>query len=136
MKSPGKVYLIDTNIVLRYLLDDHKIHSEKVKAFLLQVSHGKRKVEIPAVVVVECIYVLEKFYTVPRNEIVESISRILNFTGIVNADRSEILEALIKYKSSNADIVDCILAAQSSPEKVVVSFDKDLEKLKAVIETL
>jgi predicted nucleic-acid-binding protein len=136
MKSPGKVYLIDTNIVLRYLLDDHKIHSAKAKAFLLQVSHGKRKVEIPAVVIVECIYVLEKFYTVPRNEIVESISRILNFTGIVNADRSEILEALLKYKTSNTDIVDCILAAHSSPEKVVVSFDKGLEKLKAVIETL
>ena len=56
--------------------------------------------------------------------------------GIVNADRSEILKALLKYKASNTDIVDCILAAQSSSEKVVVSFDRDLEKLKAVIETL
>ena len=30
------------------------------------------------------------------------------------------------------DIADCILAAHSSPGKVVVSFDKDMKKLKAV----
>jgi predicted nucleic-acid-binding protein len=103
---------------------------------MLQVSRGKKKVEIPAIVIAECIYVLEKFYEVPRNEVVESISGILSFTGIVNTDRSEILEALLKFKKSNTDIVDCILAAYSSSDKVVVSFDKDLEKLKAVTETL
>ncbi len=136
MESPEKVYLIDTNAILRYLLDDHETYSPKAKTFMLQVSQGKKKVEIPAVVAVECIYVLEKYYAVPRNEIVESISAILNFSGVVNTDRSEILEALLKFKTSNTDIVDCILAAQSSPEKPVVSFDKDLEKLNAVSEKL
>ena len=136
MKLPEKVYLVDTNVILRYLLNDHKTYSPKAKAFMLQVSQGKKKVEIPAMVITECIYVLEKFYEVPRDEVVESISGLLNFTGIVNTDRSEILEALLKFKTSNADIVDCILAAHSSSEKVVVSFDKDLKKLKAVIETL
>ncbi len=136
MESPEKVYLIDTNVILRYLLEDHETQSPKAKAFMLQVSQGKKKIEIPAVVAVECIYVLEKYYAVPRNEIVESISAVLNFSGVVNTDRSEILEALLKFKTSNTDIVDCILAAQSSPEKPVVSFDKDLEKLKAETETL
>jgi len=60
----------------------------------------------------------------------------MNFSGIVNPDRSEIFEALLKYNSTNIDIVDCILAAHSSPEKIVVSFDKDMLKLKAVSETL
>ena len=136
MESPEKVYLIDTSVILRYLLEDHETYSPKAKAFMLQVSHGKKKVEIPAVVVVECIYVLEKYYAVPRNEIVESISAILNFSGVVNTGRSEILEALLKFKTSNTDIVDCILAARSSPDKPVISFDKDLEKLKAETETL
>jgi hypothetical protein len=44
----------------------------------------------------------------------------LNFSGIVNPDKSEILEALIKYEASNADIVDCLLAASSAPDRVVV----------------
>jgi predicted nucleic-acid-binding protein len=78
---------------------------------------------------------MEKYYEIPKTEIVEKLSGILNFSGIVNPDRSEILEALLKYENSNIDIVDCILAACSSPEKVVISFDKDMKKLKAVSET-
>ena len=36
----------------------------------------------------------------------------------------------------NIDIVDCILAAYSSNSKIVISFDKDLKKLKAIREPL
>ena len=136
MKSPQKVYLIDTNVILRYLLGDHAEFSPKAKVFMSDISEGTKKAEIPDVVIVECIYVMEKYYEIPKNEIVEKISGILNFSGIVNPDRSEILEALLKYEDSNIDIVDCILAAHSSSEKVVISFDNDMKKLKAVVETL
>ena len=135
MKLPRKVYLIDTNVVLRYLLGDHPEFSPKAEAFMFDVSKGVKKAEILDVVIVECIYVMEKYYEIPKTEIVEKLSGILNFSGIVNPDRSEILEALLKYEDSNIDIVDCILAARSSPEKVVISFDKDMQKLKAVSET-
>ena len=135
MKLPRKVYLIDTNVVLRYLLGDHPEFCSKAEAFMLDVSNGIKKAEILDVVIVECIYVMEKYYGIPRNEIVEKLSGILSFSGIVNPDRSEILEALLKYENSNNDIVDCILAARSSPEKIIISFDKDMKKLKAVSET-
>jgi predicted nucleic-acid-binding protein len=135
MKQQKKVYLIDTNIILRYLLDDHKVHSPKAGAFMAAVFEGTKKAEIPDVVIVECIYVMGKHYKISRSEISAKLSGILNFSGIVNSDRSEILEALL-YGCTNIDIVDCILAAHSSAEKVVVSFDKDMKKLKAVIEIL
>ena len=136
MKSLEKVYLVDTNVILRYLLGDHPEFSPRAEVFMLDVSQGVKKAEIPDVVIVECIYVMEKYYEIPKNEIVDKLSRILNFSGIVNPDRPEILKALLKYENSKIDIVDCILAAHSSPEKVVISFDKDMKKLKAVSETL
>jgi predicted nucleic-acid-binding protein len=136
MKLPQKVYLIDTNVVLRYLLGDHREFSPKAEAFMSDVFEGTKKAEIPNVVIVECVYVMEKYYGIPKSEIAEKLIGILNFSGIVNSDRSEILEALLKYDSLNMDIVDCILAARSSPEKVVISFDKDMGKLKAVTERL
>ncbi|MBW2116300.1 MAG: PIN domain-containing protein [Deltaproteobacteria bacterium] len=135
MKLPQKVYLIDTNVVLRYLLGDHPEFSPKAEAVMTDVSTGSKKAEILDIVIVECVYVMEKFYKIPKTEIVEKLSSLLNFTGIVNPDRSELLEAVLKFKDSNVDIVDCILAACSSPEKVVISFDKDMKKLKAVSET-
>ena len=136
MKLPEKVYLIDTNVILRYLLGDHAELSPKAEAFMMDVSEGAKPAEILDVVIVECIYVMEKYYQIPKAEIVDKLSKILSFAGIVNPDRPEILNALLKYENSNIDIVDCILAAKSSPAKVVVSFDKDMKRLKAVSEIL
>jgi len=136
MQPPEKVYLIDTNVILRYLLDDHKRFSPRAKAFMQDVAKGAKKAELPSVVVVECVYVMEKFYEIPKNEIVDKLSRILNIRGIVNPDKSEILDALVKYENSGADIVDCMLAAKSSSQQVIVSFDKDFKKLKATSEKL
>lgn len=104
------------------------------------VGRKDEKAEIIDVVIVECIYVMEKYYQIPKNEIVGKLSGILNFSGIVNPGKSEILEALLKYEDLDIDIdidiVDCILAAYSSHSKIVISFDKDLEKLKALREPL
>ncbi len=136
MKLPEKVYLIDTNVILRYLLGDHAEFSRKAEAFMLDVSKGVKKAEILDIVIVECIYVMEKYYKIPKTEIVNKLGGILNFSGVVNTNKAEILNALLKYENSNADIVDCILAARSSPAKVVVSFDKDMKKLKAFSEIL
>ena len=136
MQQPEKVYLIDTNVILRYLLDDHKRFSPKAKAFIQDISKGIKKAEIPSEVMVECIYVMEKFYEIPKFEIVDKLSRIYNIKGIVNPDKSEILDALARYENSSADIVDCILAAKSSPHRPIVSFDKDFKKLKATSEKL
>ncbi len=136
MKLPEKVYLIDTNVVLRYLLGDHAEFSPRAESFMSELFQETKKAELLNVVMVECIYVMEKFYEIPRGEIVDKLSGILNFPGIVNSDKSELLKALLKYGSSNIDIVDCILAAYSSTGKVVISFDKDMQKLKAVCESL
>ncbi len=136
MQPPEKVYLIDTNVILRYLLNDHKRFSPKAKAFIQDLAKGLKKAELQSFVVVECVYVMEKFYEIPQNEIVDKLSRILNIKGIVNPDKSEILVALVKYENSKADIVDCMLAAKSSPQRVVVSFDKDFKRLKAICEKL
>ena len=136
MKLPKKVYLIDTNIILRFLLGDHSELSPKATAFMSKVANGTIKAEILDIVMAECIYVMEKFYQVPREKISEKLSKILNFSGIVNSNRSELLQALLKFETSNTDIVDCVLAAMSSSSRGVVSFDKDMEKLKAVTEIL
>lgn len=136
MKQPKKVYLIDTNIILRFLLGDHPELSPKATAFMSRIADGTIKAEILDVVTAECVYVMEKFYQIPREKISEKLSKIFNFSGIVNLNRSEMLQGLLNFETSNVDIVDCVLAAMSSSSRVVISFDKDMMKLKAVTESL
>ena len=131
-----KTYLIDTNVVLRYLLDDHETFSPKAKRFMIKLSDNTISSEIPAVVIVECVYVMEKFYKIPKNEIVDKLCAILSFSGIANADKKNLIAALIEYGRTNVDIVDCILAAESSSTRISISFDKDFKKLNCAYEQL
>jgi predicted nucleic-acid-binding protein len=61
------------------------------------LAKGLKKAELQSVVVVECVYIMETFYEIPKNEIVDKLSRILNIQGIIISDKSEILAALAKY---------------------------------------
>jgi predicted nucleic-acid-binding protein len=131
---PEKVYLIDTNVVLRFLLDDHETFSPKAKRFMQEVYNKDRVAVLPAVVIVECVYVLERFYRAQRRDITDKLSRLLTYPGIVNSDKAALLKALRLYFHSGTDVVDCILAASSSEHSLIVSFDKDFKKLKAHIE--
>ncbi|OGP64502.1 MAG: hypothetical protein A2169_10115, partial [Deltaproteobacteria bacterium RBG_13_47_9] len=111
MTLPQKVYLIDTNVILRYLLSDHQTFSPRAEAFFKKVADDEKRAQIPAVVIMECVYVLEKFYKAPSPEIVDALTQILGLKGIANTDKSEIIRALLCYKDHGADIVDCLLAA-------------------------
>jgi len=136
MKSPAKIYLVDTNVILRYLLGDHPQFSPRADVFFQDIYEGVKKAEILDVVLVECVYVMEKYYRIPKAGITARLSGILNFQGIVNTDKSQALSALLKYEATNTDIVDCILAAASTEARPVISFDSDMKKLKAVTEAL
>lgn len=136
MKTHGKIYLVDTNIILRFLLGDHEVLSRKSTIFMKDVESGHKTVEIHATVLVECTYVMEKYYNIPRDEIADTLCGVLTFSGVINKDKKELLIALIEYGKSKIDIVDCLLAALSSTEKVVVSLDKDFTRLNCVFEQL
>jgi len=120
MKSPAKIYLVDTNVILRYLLGDHPQFSPRADVFFQDIYEGVKKAEILDVVLVECVYVMEKYYRIPKAEITARLSGILNFQGIVNTDKSQALSALLKYEATNTDIVDCILAAASTEARPVI----------------
>ena len=129
-------YLLDTNVILRYLLDDHPEFSPKASQFMADVSKGKAKAEFPDIVLMECVFVMERHYNVPRSLVVDRLTRIINFEGIINTKKAILLNALLNYKKHNIDIVDCLLCAYSSKDRMVISFDKDFKKLNAFWKNL
>ena len=126
MRRP-KVVLPDTNVVLRYLLRDHEAHYALASEFFEAVREGKRQAVLLEGVLVECVYVLTKFYQVPRSEAAGKLHDLLQYKGIRNLDRQELLDALKRYAETKLDIVDCILLAKGMAEHTeVFSFDADL----------
>jgi len=124
-------YVVDANVILRYLLSDHPEHYQKAVQFMGQVKLGEVEAFIPEGVLVECVYVLLKFYKVPRSEIAQSLENILNYKGIINDNRTILIKGLRLFQEKNVDIVDALVYMISKENNwLSFTFDKDLGRLE------
>ena len=122
-------FLPDTNVVLRYLMRDVPEQFELATGFFAQVRTGKKKALILESILVECIYILTKFYQVPKKEAAEAMGGLLQYKGVVNKDKAALSAALALYADKNLDLVDCVLIAQALHGTAqIFSFDKALNK--------
>lgn len=127
MKS---TYVVDANVILRYLLADHPEHFRQAAQFMGQVKSGEVLAFIPEGVLVECVYVLLKFYKVPREEIVRNLETVMNYKGIINENRSVLITGLRLFQEKNVDIVDAIVQGISKERGwAAFTFDRDLDRL-------
>ena len=128
MKS---IFVIDANVILRYLLADHAEYFQKARDFFDSVKVDKSKGYIPESVVVECVYVLLKVYRIPRAEIAESLAGVLRYKGILNENTALLLESLRLFHQKNVDIVDALIHVTAKARGWQnFSFDLDLQKLE------
>ncbi len=124
-------WLPDTNAILRYLLEDNAAHFRESSDLFEKVRSGASKALILECVIVECVYVLVKYYKVPRGDAADRLESILGYKGIVNSDRMELIRALRLFADKSLDIVDCVLFAKSrAQDRALFSFDEKLKKLK------
>ncbi len=124
--------IVDANVVLRYLLDDHTELSAKAADIL-----ERHSVTLPVEVGCELVYVLQKVYAVERKEIQQQLGALLN-EGLVNMDQSAVfLKALECYGDSTLDFVDTLLwAYQILERQEVFTFDgKLLKQLQRTAES-
>jgi len=131
MKLRRKAGFLDTNVLLRFLLDDDSAQSPLAYSFFKQLEDGAVSAKLEDVVLAEAVWVLEKGYRVPRNEISRLLSSIVSLKGVACRGKRNVLEALSQFGSTSCDIVDCILAAKARGKGApVISFDADLKKLR------
>ena len=118
--------LIDANVILRYLLKEPLDQAEKARAVIEAGAFTTMEV------MSEVVYVLQKVYSINRNEISEAVTEVASDIAF---DEYEILILAMEFfRARNLDFVDCVLAARSVVEKDdVFSFDK---KLTSFINTL
>ena len=114
--------LLDANVVLRYLLNDHEQMSAQAEKYIQEES-ACVTIEVAA----EVVYVLSKVYSVERNKISESVKCILNQ---ISCTEPEVLQAALSiYGETSLDFVDCVLCAYHAIKGYEIrTFDKKLMK--------
>ncbi len=120
--------LIDTNVIIRFLVGDHQEHYKKAAAFFLDVEHNHISGILPEAVFAESVFVLEKVYKVGRTEIADLLSKLIDLKGLKSNPLHIYQHALSIYGNKKIDIVDCLLLAHHElHQHEIFSFDKDLE---------
>jgi predicted nucleic-acid-binding protein len=102
----NKKIFVDTNIFLRYLINDNISISDKIEEIFRKASFGKILLVTNSLVIMEIIFVLESFYDKSKQEIETAVLKIMNTKGLEVKDSGLILAALNFYVYKNIDFVD------------------------------
>ena len=122
------IYLIDANVIIRFLVGDHKEHLEISSIFFEEIERGEREVEILDSVLMEVFFVLTKFYKIAKREVIDDLKKIIALRGVVG-DKILLIEVLNIIESKNIDFVDALICAKSKLYGYgKLSFDTDVQK--------
>ena len=123
------VYLLDTNIIIRFLTGDDEKYLQKSIEYFKQIESSKLLVEILDGVLMEAFFVLTKFYKLPKDEVISDLKTILALDGVINTNKIILFETLSIIENKNIDFVDALICAKTKLENYKkLSFDKDLDK--------
>jgi predicted nucleic acid-binding protein len=126
-------YLLDANIIIRLLRNDHAVHSVKATALFKRAATGEIALEITAVTAAEVVYVFQSLYKAERARTADAVLRVLGLPGVSDAHAPWLASALELYRDTHVDAPDCFLAAQAKHAgKSMVSFDRDFKKFPDV----
>lgn len=115
---------LDTNIVLRYLLDDIPEQTEKTRNVI-----AKSPCYVTDVVLTEIVYVLERVIEMERADIANLVKAFLSLPNLIYNDYF-LDEAIDLYFTKNSlSFVDCYAATEAKVyNNTLVTFDKALAK--------
>lgn len=126
-----KKIIVDANIVIRFLLNDHPTLSSRAKAIFLKAQQGKIIIYIDEVILAEVIWTLSSFYKIKKLDIVDRLEKLLLQNWIINPKKKLLIKALMLFGTANLDYIDCWVFEVSKYQKITLeTFDEDLKKLR------
>jgi predicted nucleic-acid-binding protein len=125
--------LIDTNVIVRFLAQDHAEHGRIARKLFEASDRGELTVVILPVVLAESVFVLASFYKHPRVSIASVLSKLITSPGVEIEREAIHLDALNRYHRTQRHFVDCLIAATAAAENIpVATFDEDFRKFPDV----
>lgn len=122
---------IDTNVLVRFLVRDDLAQFEQARELInREVSAGNRVV-INQLVLLETEWVLRSRYSLTKQQMMETISALLDAPDVQFEDEPAVEEALFVWRDTRADFADCLIGARNRRLgcRATASFDVKAAKL-------
>ena len=117
---------IDTNLLIRYLLNDLPDQADAVETILKRADAGKVLLKTNVMVIAELVWTCESFYKLSKQEIRDKVVMILNTPGLEIENHDLLLQAILLYADQNIDFIDAYNGCWAKDEKIplVLTFDQ------------
>ncbi|MEQ8849423.1 PIN domain-containing protein [Botrimarina sp.] len=126
-------YVVDTNVLLRFLLADSDRLTTKARRLFAQAEQSECLLVVTDLAIAEAVWVLESFYEVERQVTSSTLMELLGKPGLLIDNRALMEDSLRRYGQTKIDFLDCYLAARCAASgDTVASFDKDFRKFPDV----
>jgi predicted nucleic-acid-binding protein len=122
------VIALDTNILVRFLVEDDPAQSRRAKALLQKAIDGAETCFVSDVVVCEIVWVLGTSYKVGRKEIGHNLGQLLRAQHLAFLSAERLGRALGAYESGRGDFADYLIRewAEEAGCEAVATFDGTL----------
>lgn len=124
-------YFADTNIFIRYFLNDDQKFSNYAREIITNCENGKFALIIIPATILEIVWLLNSFYKLPKTETVKKVESLWELKNLHIVDKNLAASAIKIYKNKNVDFVDAFFAANMAILKIkeIFSFDRDFDKI-------
>ena len=127
----SKRRLVDTNLIVRYLVQDHEKHARAAGRLFEACDRGDVVIVLLPAVLAECVFVLESFYEQARGDIASALGTLVSIRGVEINEVAIHLDAFDRYRRTKVHFVDCLIAANASAENTpVAAFDSRFPEIR------
>lgn len=124
-----KKVIADTNIFLRFILNDLPKQADEAEQLFLKARKGKIQLYVPQIIIFEIQFILDKYYGFSKSEIIEKLKTVISSDYLNVQDRNAFIKALERYRAGKASFVDAFLIELAAEEKAqIFSFDRKLKR--------
>jgi predicted nucleic-acid-binding protein len=121
---------LDTNALVRLLIEDNKKQASTVKNIIKYVEQKGQQIIILTEVLIETVWVLESVYECTREDVCRFLET-LTYASAFTFSEPQIIVNAIRHFKKGGDFADLVIVMQSLNHQAtkMISFDKKLQKL-------
>lgn len=125
---------LDTNIILRFVLDDHPIYSKKATTVFKKIDDGLIRIYLSWLVIFEAVFVLQNSHKLAKLEIAAKLLPILTPKNVLFENKDLLKSTFEYYVEKNISFADAYHATLMNKKKVreIYSFDRDFDKFPRI----
>lgn len=125
---------LDTNILLRHLLQDHPDQSPRATAYLARIERGEIEVYTADTVVFEAVFTLQRHYEVSRSRIRDNLLPLLQLPGVVLPGKQRFHKVFALYVEQTLPFADAyhVVLMEHLGLSQIVSFDTDFDRVPGI----